>query len=196
MMITARISDFPAAPWLSKVFAGLSHHLNEHGYGLLQYNQHCQKLDESTDLQRSRTDGLVVLVSGSTAKRKEILEKLSRLNQSTIALQEPNTPLPKQDIAVVRQDDFGGSEMLARHLMTHGAKRLVFVRPASEWPAMRERIRAWHRSSSLSRIPLSEQSNAPMNPMLRWRRPCSRSCRTTVYPTPSLEPTNRSRSQR
>src|ERR1700722_17562682 len=71
LMITARISEFPAAPWLSKVLAGLSHHLNENGYGLLLYNQHPRKLDESTDLKWSRTDGLVVLVSGSAAKRKE-----------------------------------------------------------------------------------------------------------------------------
>src|SRR5579872_3120348 len=29
MMITARMSDFPAAPWLSKVLAGLSNRLSE-----------------------------------------------------------------------------------------------------------------------------------------------------------------------
>jgi LacI family transcriptional regulator len=166
MMITSSISDFPAAPWLSKVLAGLSYHLNEHGYGLLLYNQHPQKLDESTHLKWSRTDGLVVLVSGSTAKRKEILERLSRLNQPIIALQEPNPPLPKQDIAVVRQDDFGGGEKLARHLMTQGAKQLVFIRPASEWPAMRERFRGMASiikrvsNTSLRAIQCSDESHA------------------------------------
>jgi LacI family transcriptional regulator len=166
LMITARISEFPAAPWLSKVIAGLSYQLNEHGYGLLLYNQLPQTLDESTDLKWSRTDGLVVLVSGSTAKRKEILERLSRLRQPIIALQEPNPLLPQQDIAVVRQDDFGGGEKLARYLMAHGAKRLVFIRPASEWPAMRERVRGMASiikrvlNTSLRVIQCSDESHA------------------------------------
>ncbi len=166
MMITARISDFPAAPWLSKVLAGLSHHLNEHGYGLLLNNHQPQKLDKSTRLNWSRTDGLVVLVSGSAPKRKDTLERLSRLNQPIIALQEPSKLLPKQDIAVVRQDDFGGGKKLARHLVTHGAKRLIFIRPASEWPAMRERMRGMASiiksvsNTSLRAIQCSDESHA------------------------------------
>jgi LacI family transcriptional regulator len=151
MMITARLSDFPAAPWLSKMLAGLSNHLNEHGYGLLLHNQNPQEIDQSTLLKWGRTDGLIVMVSGSNARRRQILDRLSRLNQPVVALQEPNAPHPKQDIAVVRQDDFGGGLMLGDHLVARGAKRLVFIKPASEWPAMRERIRGL--SSAIQRSP-------------------------------------------
>jgi DNA-binding LacI/PurR family transcriptional regulator len=151
MMVTARLSDFPAAPWLSKVLAGLSNHLNEHGYGLLLHNQNPHEIDQSTLLKWARTDGLIVMVSGSNGRRREILDRLSQLNQPIVALQEPTAPHAKQDIAVVRQDDFGGGAILGDHLVAMGARRLIFIKPTSEWPAMRERIRGL--SSAIQRCP-------------------------------------------
>ena len=141
IMITSRMSDFPAAPWLSKVLAGLSNQLNERGYGLLLHNQNPDEIDESTLLKWSRTDGLVVMVSGPSTKRREILERLAGTNQPLIALQEPSSPANELDLAVIRQDDVGGGAILGRHIVNGGGKRLVFLRPATEWPAMRERAR-------------------------------------------------------
>ena len=141
IMITSRMSDFPAAPWLSKVLSGLSNQLADRGYGLLLHNQDPDKIDEATLLKWSRTDGLVVLVSGSNSKRQHVLKRLAGLNQPIIALQEPNPPGSELDLAVIRQDDAGGGATLARHLAELFAKRFVFLRPVTEWPAMRERAR-------------------------------------------------------
>jgi len=141
IMITSRMSDFPAAPWLSKFLAGLSNQPAERGYGLLHHNRDPDKLDEATLLIWSRTDGLVLLISGSTTRRHEILKRLKGLNRPLIVVQEPSPPGGELDIAVVRQDDAGGGATLAHHLMNEGAKRLVFTRPVTEWPAMRERTR-------------------------------------------------------
>jgi DNA-binding LacI/PurR family transcriptional regulator len=141
MMVTARMRDFPAAPWLSEILSGLSNHLNERGYSLLLHNQDALQMDASALLKWSRTDGLVAMMSGTSAERHSILSALSRLDQPVIALQEPDAPPANWDVAVVRQDDFGGGALLGEHLLAGRARRLVFLRPDSDWPAMRERAR-------------------------------------------------------
>jgi LacI family transcriptional regulator len=150
MLVTARLSDLPGTPWFSKVLAGLCNHLNEHGYGLLLHSHSPQALDDSTLLKWSRTDALVALVSGSSEQRRQVVEKLSRLDQPVVTLQEPDHPERDRDVAVVRQDDFGGGVKLAEHLLGGAARKLVFIRPHSEWPAMSERTRGM--SSMIKRV--------------------------------------------
>jgi DNA-binding LacI/PurR family transcriptional regulator len=127
MLFIAHEADFLALQWTSKLVAGLSNHLSEHGYSLLLHNQSPDALDSSILLKWARTDGLITMLSGQAKERKAMLEKLVRLNQPLIALQETISPRPGQDVAVVKQDDYGGGVKLATHLASLGAKKLVFV---------------------------------------------------------------------
>lgn len=141
MLCITQKSDFLAIQWMSKLVAGLSNYLNEHGYGLLLHRQSPDALDDSILLKWARTDGLIVMLSGPTKEREAILGKLLRLNQPVIALQETIAPRPGQDMAAVRQDDFGAGVKLADHLTSLGARKLVFIEPDFAWPAMAERVR-------------------------------------------------------
>lgn len=141
MQIVMRKTDFLAGSWMSRIVAGLSNTLNEQSYGLLLHSQSSEALEESVLLKAANTDGLIAILSGSDPERMAIYEKLVRLNQPVIALQETFVPWPGADLAILRQDDFDGGMKLAAHLLTNGASRLVFLVPDFAWPSMIERGR-------------------------------------------------------
>jgi LacI family transcriptional regulator len=142
MLVVMRQSDFLAAPWMSRMVAGLSNALNEQGYGLLLHSQSPDALDESVLLKWAHSDGLIAILSGPDREREDIWKKLVRMNQPVIALQETIVPRSGEDLAIVRQDDFDGAEKIATHLLARGARRLVFLEPDFSWPNMAERISA------------------------------------------------------
>jgi LacI family transcriptional regulator len=141
MLVITHKNDFVTMQFMSKLVAGLSGFLNEHGYGLLLHNISPDRLDNSILLKRAHTDALVVILSGPDSEREAVLARLLRLNQPVIALQETMVPRAGQDFAVVKQDDFGGAVMLAEHLVSLGARSLVFIEPDFGWPAISERLR-------------------------------------------------------
>ena len=141
LLLVTRKSDFLASQWMGHVITGLSNYLSEHGYSLLLHTLHPDSLDSSLLLKWANTDALCVLLSGSDAERSGILKRLSRLNLPVVVLQE-TISLPRgDDMAIVRQDDFSGGKKLAEHLISQGARRLVYVKPDFSWPALAERER-------------------------------------------------------
>lgn len=139
LLIITHRRDYASMNWMSNVIAGLSSYLDDHDYGLLLSNQSPERLDESPLLKRIQTDGLVVMTSGSDSHRQSIFEKLSRLQQPIIALQETLMPESGQDMAVVKEDDFNGGEMLAEHLHSKKASNLVFIESDFAWVPMKEK---------------------------------------------------------
>lgn len=143
MQIVMKKTDFLASPWMGRMVAGLSNTLNQRGYGLLLHSQSVEALDESVLLKLANTDGLITILSGPDDERMAILEKLDKLKQPVIALQETLMPRAGADLAIVRQDDFEGAVKLATHLLSAGARRLVFLVPDFSWPNMVERTRGF-----------------------------------------------------
>jgi DNA-binding LacI/PurR family transcriptional regulator len=141
MQIVMKKRDFLALPWMGRAVAGLSNTLNAHGYGLLLHSQSAEELSESVLLKHANTDGLIAMLSGPEGERKSILQKLNRLRQPIIALQETLIPGPNADFAIIRQDDRKGAAMLAEHLLAQGCRRIVFLTPDFSWPNMEERTR-------------------------------------------------------
>lgn len=139
MLIVVSDENFLSSPWTSRVVAGLSNYLNEHGYALLIHRQTPVSLAESVLMRFSNTDGMCVMVSGTDAVRKALLSSITQLGQPIVALQEPHDPKQFQDFAIVKQDDRGAGKKIAEHLVDQGARKMIFLEPDLAFVAMSER---------------------------------------------------------
>ena len=67
------------------------------------------------------------------------IEALLQLGQPIVVFQE-TLRFPGRDICVIRLDDRAGGRMLAQHVISAGAKRLVMLISRSHWPGIAERV--------------------------------------------------------
>ncbi len=72
--------------------------------------------------------------------RQRNLEFVRSLGRPAVLLQE-TLEIADEDIAVINQDDYSGGHMVAAHVLSKGAKRLLMLTPSMEWPAIDERRR-------------------------------------------------------
>lgn len=140
MLILDPLPTFLADPFTTQLVAGLSNYLSEQGYSLNIQGVTPRKIRQALLLRINRTDGLCVFCSGSLTFRRRVLKMLELDGAPTVLFQE-TLPAPSDDFCVVRQDDFSGGALLARHLFERGARRIAFVVPPSQWPAILERKR-------------------------------------------------------
>lgn len=120
------------------VVAGLSNYINQRGYALSLQGISADHIDNVLMLKRLQTDALCVIVSGSRAERQEIYKRFEGAHQPVLVLQD-QVPDFLPDAMSVRQDDFGGGALLALHVLSRGARKLLFVKEAHSWPALEYR---------------------------------------------------------
>ncbi len=138
MIVIDEAPAFLADPFITYVVAGLSNYLGQRGYALVLQGMPMRELRDSPLVRHVLTDGVCVLLSGGDATRRACLRRLGELQQPVVAFQE-RRPRGVDDLCVVRQDDRRGGALIGAHLLERGARRLAVLRPALDWPAMRER---------------------------------------------------------
>jgi len=139
MLVVDESPRFLADPFITELVAGLSNFLSERGYDLVLQGIRSRKLRNSTLFQNVQTDGLCVLLSGSSAERTRTLKLLRGLRQPLVLFQERSPTGASDDLCVVRQNDRKGGWMLASLLLDGGDRDLLMVVPELEWPAIMER---------------------------------------------------------
>ena len=140
LIIVDQNTNFLADPFTTEVATGLSNELTGPGYGLTVTG--CRDI---ADLERLLgrpigVDAFVIIASGSRNTRKRIYGLVAEQNRPVAILQE-DIPSGIEDGCAIFQDDDGGAKALTRHLVEHGAKRFLFVKPACAWPAIERRER-------------------------------------------------------
>ena len=138
MLIVDPAAGFLTNPFIAQLVAGYSNELWASGYSCLLNGILPDRIETSTFVRYSQTDGLCVFQSGPLDARRNNLLRLSSLGEPVIAIEEPD--LPEGDIATVRQDNFGAGVVLASELLRRGAQRITILTPNWIWPAMQARI--------------------------------------------------------
>ncbi len=140
MIIIHESAAFLADPFITQVVAGLNKEMSENGYGLYLQGIRKDELEKSVLIRNAGTDGLCAFFYGTPRERRKIADTLTSLGQPLILIQEP-LRFPGKDVCCIREDDFEGGRMLARHLVEKGARRFVVLEPSYQWPALSERRR-------------------------------------------------------
>ena len=140
MVIVDDMPNYLADPFITHVVSGLGNHLNANGYGLLLQGHSAAAFRGSPMVRDIRTDAICVMLSGSDAIRRGVVETLLGLGQPIVLFQE-TLKFPAVDLCSIRQDDRGGGRMLGQVALDGGAKRLAMLVPELYWPAIGERIK-------------------------------------------------------
>ena len=130
--------NFLSDPFTTQVATGLSNALIEPGYGLTVRG--CSSMDDFSRFLRRPigVDAFVIITSGPKSTRDAAYKLLSELHLPVIVVQDKMSD-HLDDACAIYQDDFGGAQMLARHVLARGAKRILFVAPSRDWPAIERR---------------------------------------------------------
>jgi LacI family transcriptional regulator len=155
--------SFLADPFTTQIASGLSNALVEPGYGLTVTG--CRTIDDLEKLLRRPigVDAFVVICSGPKETRERAYRLLNDVNLPTVIVQD-HVPESIEDACSITQDDFGGGQALARHLLDCGARRFMFVLPARNWPAIERRedgiMSALPKNAMLTRVECNEEDYA------------------------------------
>lgn len=150
--------NFLAHPFISRMVSGVCGVLNRNGYAMMVQGIRPDDFATTFSLGRAEVDGYCVRLHGSKEQRAEMLEVLGRIPEPVVLVQETLAPTAKAQ-CVVRQDDYGGSRMIADHLAARGIKRLLVVAPRFSGPmtearlkGLRDGFRATRRDVSIELI--------------------------------------------
>ena len=137
-----------ADPFIADLADGLCAGVNEQGYSFLVQGLRPEDLERPLESLKMQCDGLCLLLSGASALRINMLTLLRQLKQPIVLFQQS---LPEQidDICLLRQDDFEGGRLIASYLLGRGARRLLMLVPALEWPAMVARLEGVRQAVAL-----------------------------------------------
>lgn len=136
---------FLADPFTTHVVAGLSNRLSEQGFGLLLHGVKPQQVNESFLVRETVVDAVCLMLSGSAATRKGTIQLFSNLGQPMLVFQDKPS-IDVADVCFVNQDDAGGADALACHVLRRNPASTLIVIPRIFWPAIEARLEAiWHR---------------------------------------------------
>lgn len=138
MIVVDPSPTFLTDSYTTHAVAGISNYMNERGYALSIQGVPASGVAEVPLLRSRQSDALCVMVSGDFEIRREVYRQLAKASQPVIVLQE-QVPDFLLDAMSIRQDDRGGGAMLARHLLSVGARTLLFLTEPSSWPALENR---------------------------------------------------------
>jgi DNA-binding LacI/PurR family transcriptional regulator len=139
MIIVDESPFFLADHFTCQVVAGLANVLNQADYTLTLQGMRGDQLDNSMIMRSFEVGGFCAMVSGPREQRLSIVERLSALQQPVIVFQEA-LQLPRPDVCVIRQDDFGGGELIADHLLARRVSSYLVIVPRQGWPAIEYRV--------------------------------------------------------
>lgn len=138
MVVVDESPTFLADAFITRVVAGLSNYLSQRDYGLVVQGMSARSLPKAALVRRHETDALCVLMSGSSARRRRLLNRLVDTGHPVVILQDV---VPEREgLLSIRQDDFGGARELAIHMVARGGRDFVFLAPDVIWPAIEQRI--------------------------------------------------------
>lgn len=144
MMVVDPSPNFLVEPFIGHVVTGLSSELATRGYAcLLQGVPSCDG-NEAAIENLSRCDAICLFPSGPDEARARLFGAVSALGRPMVLIEERPDRIAG-DCAVVRQDDAGGAETLAAHLLGLGARDFLYVTPSPVWPANVARREAYER---------------------------------------------------
>ena len=124
-------------PYATEIAAGMSNELARGGYGLMVNGVPDPDALRTTVGQVSNVDAIAVMASGPRPLRDEVYRLLERLHHPLAVIQDDVPDLT--DSCCFIQDDEAGGRMIAEALIAAGARRLLFVAPDADWPAIERR---------------------------------------------------------
>jgi LacI family transcriptional regulator len=140
MIIIDEQPHYLADPFTTHIVAGLSNQLNSKGYGLLLQGLSAKSFRSSPLIRGIRTDAICIMLSGSDASRRSIVDALLALGQPLVVFQD-TLRFPRADLCTIRQADRAGGRMVGAHVLELGAQRLAMLVPGVHWPAISERVK-------------------------------------------------------
>ncbi|MEJ0037990.1 MAG: LacI family DNA-binding transcriptional regulator [Gammaproteobacteria bacterium] len=129
---------FLTDPFISRLVSGLSNYLSGRDYTLDIQGVAPERFESATILKKAGNDALCAILCGPKNERKAHFNYLQSLGPPVIVFQESFSSR-SDNLALVRQDDFTGGALLARHLMKKKRRSLLFVRPSLDWYAVEQR---------------------------------------------------------
>ncbi len=129
---------FLSDPFISQLVSGMSNYLSSVDHSLDIQGVVPQQFEQANILKRAGNDALCAILCGPKSLRKRHVDFLKKIGQPTVIFQEP-IQVRRHDILIIRQDDKGGGSDVGNHLIAKKVKRIVFLKPASEWPAIEQR---------------------------------------------------------
>lgn len=137
------VDDTPAFlqdPFITALVAGISNHLSVNNYTLSLQGVSPDQFQEAAIFSTVGMDALCLVNCGTAATRARNIEYVKSLGRPVVLLQE-TLEVVDDEVAVINQDDFSGGAMIAQHVLSKGARRLLMLVPSMEWPAIEERRR-------------------------------------------------------
>lgn len=138
MLIVDDSPSFLADPFTASVVAGLSNVLSRSDHALSVQGITPDRFSDARLFRHFDVDGFCVMLSGPKSARDKMVKALVGLRQPIVFFQEVLSVL-QADSCVVRQDDFGGGEILGQHLRARGSRDVLLILPARSWSAMEQR---------------------------------------------------------
>lgn len=138
LVIADRDPAFLSDPFISQLVSGLSNYLSSVAYTLDIQGVPPDRFDSASILTKAGNDALCAILCGPKQLRLAHRKKLRSLEQPTVVFQESFVDRDG-DIIAIRQDDVHGGRLIGRHLLAHGARKIVFLRPELDWPAIEQR---------------------------------------------------------
>lgn len=127
-------------PFVNHLVAGLSNHLSENNYTLTIQGAHPARFENSSIFSIAGTDAMCAILCGPDADRRKNIQHMLRMQQPVVVFQDTLSGIGRlHDIAVINQDDEKGGYLIASHLLSKGARKLLFLQSIMEWPAVERR---------------------------------------------------------
>lgn len=138
VIIVDETNSFLSDHFNAHVVAGLSNVLSKSEHTLTLQGIPYEQFSESFAVRNFSVDGFCVILSGPQERREKIVRELIRTDQPVVLLQERSTV--DGDICTIRQDDYRGGQMLADHFAARRLKRILIIKPKTDWPAVEARL--------------------------------------------------------
>jgi len=138
MVVSDADPAFLSDPFISQLVSGMSNYLSSVDHSLDIQGVVPQQFEQANVLRKAGKDALCAILCGPSRLRKQHVDYLKKLGQPTVLFQEP-IEIRGHDIAIIRQDDEGGGHKIGSHLIEKKVQRIVFLKPASDWPAIEQR---------------------------------------------------------
>jgi len=142
-------------PFTANLVAGFAATANTLGCSTVLHGCKRADFEQTVAVKRLDVDGYALLLSGASADRRQLVERMAAMNQPLVLLQETNAPAGA-DACVVRQDDHGGGRHLAEHILTLGPAEVAILRPTLAWAAFEERERGLAETLGAAGVRTSE----------------------------------------
>ena len=163
LLVLDDVPEFLNDPFTTQLAAGLANFASEHDYSLVLQGVRSDNMLEAPIVAQLQTDGVCSIMSGSARERRALIERVVALDVPLVLIQEP---YDHPSVCSVRQDDRYGARLIAERLIMRGSKRLMFLAPSEEWPAIIERHRGTRdvcdeHGATLQVVTCGDESLAP-----------------------------------